>query len=88
MVTSLTANNIQALVDLLTAADPWSRELRHITPFAGVLSPEERAVGAVLGVHEVLVIGSQALHPSVPGDVPDKATRSVEADIAARNRGH
>ncbi len=42
-----------------------------------------RAAGAVLGVHEVLVIGSQALHASVPGDLPEEASRSVEADIAA-----
>lgn len=42
-----------------------------------------RAAGAVLGVHEVLVIGSQALHASVLGDLPDEASRSVEADIAA-----
>lgn len=34
---------IPALVDLMTAVDPWSRELRHVTPFAGVLSSEERA---------------------------------------------
>jgi transcriptional regulator with XRE-family HTH domain len=33
---------VPALVDLMAAADPWSRELRHVTPFAGVLSPEER----------------------------------------------
>lgn len=42
-----------------------------------------RAAGAVLGVDEVLVIGSQALHASVPGDLPEEASRSVEADIAA-----
>lgn len=42
-----------------------------------------RAAGAVLGVNEVLVIGSQALHASVPDDLPDEASRSVEADIAA-----
>lgn len=42
-----------------------------------------RAAGAVLGVREVLVIGSQALHASVPGDLPVEASRSVEADIAA-----
>jgi hypothetical protein len=42
-----------------------------------------RAAGAVLGVGEVLVIGSQALHASVPGDLPEEASRSVEADIAA-----
>ena len=34
---------IAALVDLLTATDPWSRELRHVTPFAGVMSAEARA---------------------------------------------
>ncbi len=33
-----------------------------------------RAAGAVLGVHEVLVIGSQALHASVLGDLPDEAS--------------
>ena len=42
-----------------------------------------RAAGAVLGVDEVLVIGSQALHASVPGELPEEASRSVEADIAA-----
>jgi len=42
-----------------------------------------RAAGAVLGVREVLVIGSQALHASVEGDLPPEASRSVEVDIAA-----
>ncbi len=42
-----------------------------------------RAAGAVLGVHEVLVIGSQALHASVAGDLPPEASRSVEVDVAA-----
>ncbi len=42
-----------------------------------------RAAGAVLGVHEVLVIGSQALHASVEGELPPEASRSVEVDIAA-----
>lgn len=42
-----------------------------------------RAAGAVLGVHEVLVIGSQALHASVEGELPPEALRSVEVDIAA-----
>lgn len=41
-----------------------------------------RAAGAVLGVDELLVIGSQALHASVPGDVPAEAARSIEVDIA------
>ena len=42
-----------------------------------------RAAGAVLGVDEVLVIGSQALHASVVGDLPPEASRSVEVDVAA-----
>lgn len=41
-----------------------------------------RAAGAVLGVHEVLVIGSQALHASVEGELPPEASRSVDVDIA------
>lgn len=42
-----------------------------------------RAAGAVLGVTELLVIGSQALHASVEGALPPEAERSVEADVAA-----
>lgn len=42
-----------------------------------------RAAGAVLGTNEVLVIGSQALHASVTGPLPDEAARSVEVDIGA-----
>lgn len=42
-----------------------------------------RAAGAVLGVNEVLVIGSQALHGSVRGALPAEVSRSVEVDIAA-----
>jgi hypothetical protein len=42
-----------------------------------------RAAGAVLGVEEVLVIGSQALHASNPTKFPKEAERSVEVDIAA-----
>ncbi|MDP2958298.1 MAG: hypothetical protein Q8N53_17855 [Longimicrobiales bacterium] len=41
-----------------------------------------RASGAILGVREVVVIGSQALHASVEGDLPEEATRSVEVDVA------
>ena len=41
-----------------------------------------RAAGAVLGVNELLVIGSQALHASVSGEVPMEAMRSIEVDIA------
>lgn len=36
-----------------------------------------------MGVHEVLVIGSQALHGSVTGELPPEVSRSVEVDIAA-----
>lgn len=42
-----------------------------------------RAAGAVLGVHEVLVIGSQALHASITGELPPEASRSIEVDVAA-----
>jgi len=35
---------LEALLPLLTDPDPWARELRHVTPFAGVLSAVERAV--------------------------------------------
>lgn len=43
-----------------------------------------RAAGAVLGVDELLVIGSQALHASVEGELPEEAARSVEVDVAVR----
>ena len=42
-----------------------------------------RAAGAVLGTREVLVIGSQALHASIDGELPIEAARSVEVDVAA-----
>ena len=41
-----------------------------------------RAAAAVVGEHEVLVIGSQAIHASLDDEVPESAMRSVEADIA------
>lgn len=41
-----------------------------------------RAAGAVLGVSDLLVIGSQALHASTSGDLPEEASRSVEVDVA------
>lgn len=41
-----------------------------------------RAAGAILGVDEVLVIGSQALHASYQGTL-EEAERSIETDIAA-----
>jgi hypothetical protein len=43
-----------------------------------------RAAGAVLGVTELLVIGSQAVHGSMAGPLPIEATRSVEVDVAVR----
>lgn len=41
-----------------------------------------RAAGAILGVNEVLVIGSQAIHASYSGMIPE-AHRSIETDISA-----
>jgi hypothetical protein len=43
-----------------------------------------RAASAVLGVQEVLVIGSQAVHGSLQGALPIETTRSVEVDVAVR----
>lgn len=43
-----------------------------------------RAAGAVLGVSELLVIGSQAVHGSMSGRLPIEATRSVDVDVAVR----
>ncbi|MEM7019446.1 MAG: DUF6036 family nucleotidyltransferase [Pseudomonadota bacterium] len=40
-----------------------------------------RAAGAILGVDEVLVIGSQAIHASINIELPE-AERSIEVDIA------
>jgi transcriptional regulator with XRE-family HTH domain len=34
---------LTALLDVLIDPSPWARELRHVTPFAGVLSTGERA---------------------------------------------
>lgn len=42
-----------------------------------------RAAAAVLGENEILVIGSQAVHATILGDLPVEAERSVEADVAA-----
>ncbi len=38
----LLARPVSALLPVLTDPDPWARELRHVTPFAGVLSAAER----------------------------------------------
>ena len=43
-----------------------------------------RAAGAVLGVTELLVIGSQAVHRSMAGPLPIEAAPSVEVDVAVR----
>ena len=42
-----------------------------------------RAAGAVLGVNELLIIGSQALHASVDSELPPEASRSIEVEVAA-----
>ncbi len=44
-----------------------------------------RAAGSILGETEILVIGSQAIHGSISGDLPAEAERSVEVDIVAFN---
>jgi hypothetical protein len=41
-----------------------------------------RAAGSILGVEQLLIIGSQALHANVDADLPEEARRSVEIDIA------
>ncbi len=43
-----------------------------------------RAAAAVAGEHEVIVIGSQAIHAWIEEGIPEAAMRSVEADIALR----
>lgn len=43
-----------------------------------------RAAAAVAGEHEVIVIGSQAVHAWIEEGIPEAAMRSVEADIALR----
>ena len=42
-----------------------------------------RAAGSILGTAELLVIGSQAIHATVSGDLPEAAQRSIEVDIVA-----
>jgi hypothetical protein len=42
-----------------------------------------RAAGSILDVEEILVIGSQAVHGSIGGHLPEAALRSVEVDVAA-----
>jgi hypothetical protein len=42
-----------------------------------------RAVASILGESELLIIGSQAIHGSIRGPLPEEAERSIEVDIAA-----
>lgn len=42
-----------------------------------------RAAGSILGETKILVIGSQAIHGSISGDLPAEAERSIEVDIVA-----
>ncbi|HDH25631.1 MAG TPA: hypothetical protein ENH00_05480 [Actinobacteria bacterium] len=42
-----------------------------------------RAAGSILGESDLLVIGSQAAHGSISGELPPEAQRSVEVDVAA-----
>ena len=44
-----------------------------------------RAAAAVVGIEEVIVIGSQATHAFMETDIPRVALQSVEADIAFRD---
>ena len=41
-----------------------------------------RAACSILGVDELLVIGSQAIHGSVTADLPPETLRSIEVDVA------
>jgi hypothetical protein len=42
-----------------------------------------RAAASILGANELTVIGSQAIHATVSGDLPEEAQRSIEVDIVA-----
>lgn len=42
-----------------------------------------RAAASVLGESELMVIGSQAIHGSLRGPLPEEAERSIEVDIVA-----
>ena len=51
-------------------------------------SPDGRTIAFAsnrFGENEILVIGSQAVHGTLRGDLPPEAERSVEADVAALN---
>ncbi|MCU0646609.1 MAG: hypothetical protein MUF00_01325 [Gemmatimonadaceae bacterium] len=40
---ALLARPVEALIPVLLTPAPWSRELRHVTPFTGLLTASERA---------------------------------------------
>lgn len=42
-----------------------------------------RAAGSILGENQVLVIGSQAVHAWIKGELPPEAVLSIESDIVA-----
>ena len=46
-----------------------------------------RAAGSILGTAELVVIGSQAIHATVTGDLPEEAQRSIEVDIVGLGLG-
>lgn len=47
-----------------------------------------RAAGGVLGVDEILIIGSQAVHASVRSGIPPEAERSMELDVVPPDDPH
>ena len=42
-----------------------------------------RAAGGILGTRELMVIGSQAIHATISGEIPEAAQRSIEVDVVA-----
>ena len=46
-----------------------------------------RAAGAVLGVTDILVIGSQALHATASEELPHEAERSMRGSRSTAMRG-
>jgi len=42
-----------------------------------------RAAGSILGTNELTVIGSQAIHATISGEIPEAAQRSIEVDVVA-----
>jgi len=42
-----------------------------------------RAAASILGIDQLMVIGSQALHATVSDELPEAAQRSIEVDVVA-----